>query len=301
MKFTEEATIDPRAETAILFASYEERCVRVAQDLSSSTFDGQALIFYNQDSTSERVLKNLDRIEALLNRSCQRMPVSVRDPEAMLTAVAATCIPSSLFVDITCFNRENLFPFLWGCRLGIDIFPSVQFGYSAPAKYGTWLSRDYLAPHNIVGFGGALEFSRERALICIVGYEAKRAIAVIQSSEPSSITLVTGSIPNAKEFAEQNYAVVLAAAGSSNFEIREINVIDPQRSLEDLTAIVGEKAKDAALHIAPFNTKLSCLAVYALWLENQDIRIWNSLPEVYNIRGYSRGHTQPRYFRAQWK
>ena len=50
--------------------------------------------------------------------------------------------------------------------------------------------------------------------------------------------------------------------GSSRFEVREIDVVDPGKCLEDLERIVHAHRSDA-IHVAPFNTKLSCLAVYA--------------------------------------
>ena len=74
----------------------------------------------------------------------------------------------------------------------------------------------------------------------------------------------------------------------------------PQGALNDITAIVNSQAAGSSIHIAPFNTKLSCLATYALWLDRRQIRIWNALPETYNLRGYSRGGTKPRYFDVDW-
>jgi hypothetical protein len=68
-----------------------------------------------------------------------------------------------------------------------------------------------------------------------------------------------------------------------------------------LRELLHRQDPTASIHIAPFNTKISCLATYSLWLENRRIRIWNALPETYNIRGYSEGDVEPKYFDVSWQ
>lgn len=300
MNFTENKKISKDIETAVLFASYESRCLRVAKQLAESEFDGEVLIFYCDDIKSGLVYENLIQFDKVLGGKCKKIPISFVNPEPVITAARKIGSRNSLLIDVTCFNRENLFPFLWASRIGIDVCPSLQFAYTAPQKYGSWLSRDYHMAHNLLGFGGGFISGGNRNLMCLVGYEANRALAVIETAEPSSVILALGSIPTRSEFDKRNRTSVLEVLGSNNFRIEQINVTDPQICLNDLSRILKAQHPAASFHIAPFNTKLSCVAVYALWLKNPSIRIWNALPERYNVRGYSKGDTDPRYFNVVW-
>jgi hypothetical protein len=207
--------------------------------------------------------------------------------------------PNKVIVDATCFNRENLFAFLWATRTGVHYFPEIVFSYTAPGSYGTWLSARYGPAHNIIGFAGASTGGAGRHLICCVGFESERANRVIQALEPSSVTLALGTKPTREEFLQRNRTAVIEVVGSSRFEVREINVVDPQECLDNLRALALEHSSDA-IHIAPFNTKLSCLAIYGLWLENKQIRIWNAQPGSYNLADYSKGVGAARFFAARW-
>jgi hypothetical protein len=301
MHFVEKAQADLNLDLAVLFASYEDRCLRIPRELSAAGYSGQVVVFYCDDLPSAAIKTNLDAIRALFPNSSTLRPVSFRDSSRIINAARTTNWSQCAIIDISCFNRENLFPFLWAVRLGIDIFPSWVFGYSAPEKYGSWLSRDYEPAHNIIGFSGGLAFSGKRHLIAVVGYESDRALKVIRALEPSSVTLAIGTVPTKAEFLLRNREAVREVLGSSNFELREVDVSHPERSADTLLKIVEDFRTENSLHFAPFSTKLSCLAIYALWQRDRGIRIWNAQPQIYNVLDYTKGSCAPRFFEVSWE
>jgi hypothetical protein len=289
-----------RFKTAILFASYEERCANVAGDLITSGFRGEVHILYCEDLPKESIKPKLHHLKSLFTHRIKMVPVLFRNPIPAIHAARKFDWEMPVLLDVSCFNRGNLFPFLWASALGIDVHPEISFAYSAPRSYGDWLSADYEEPKNIVGFSGGLEFARDRVLICAVGYETGRAIAVIRAAEPSRVILTVGTIPTLEEFCERNLKTVDEVHGSRAYEVHEIDVSDPSACKRDLESLTANFIDGTEVSFAPFSTKLSCLAIWALWLKDSSIRLWNAQPGLYNLLDYSKGSTKPRYFRVDW-
>lgn len=300
MNFFEAECNFGQLEMAILFASYEDRSTSVARNLLDSGFEGSVNVLFCDDLPSERIKSSLDEISRLFTSRVKIIPVSYHNPIPAIQAARNLDWHGTALIDISCFNRGNLFPFLWASGLGKDFQPAVTFAYSAPMNYGNWLSADYDEPRNIVGFSGGLEFSRDRILICVVGFEAGRAISVIQSAEPSKVILTIGTIPTREQFCGRNQRTVEEVHGSKNYMIYEINVSDPSACMENLGNIIRDFPDGTEINFAPFSTKLSCLGIWALWLQNKKIRIWNAQPKTYNLLNYSKGSMVPRYFHVDW-
>ncbi len=299
MQFIKEKSIG-QINDVILFASYEERSVCIAHELAKLGYGGSVKVFYCEDLSTPQIQDNLGTIESILSRNVQKIPVSYNNPIPMVKAAREMPRSDSILIDISCFNRGNLFPFLWSSGLGRECFINITFAYSPPENYGDWLSRDYEDPCNIIGFAGGLDFPKDRFLVCVVGYEVERALKVIAAAEPSQVFLTVGSKPTRVEFYERNRTAVERVLGSNNFEIQEIDVSDPNATLKDLCDIIKNITPGTAIDIAPFSTKLSCLGIWALWMQNKNIRIWNAQPKTYNLLNYSKGSTPPRYFSVEW-
>lgn len=287
-------------QVVILFASYEERSVQVAKELSALGYSGETRIFYCRELQTPSIQANVNAIEHILKGKTKAIPVSYHDPVPMIRSLSHTNKPNSVLIDISCFNRGNLYPFLWAIELGKKWFPEITFAYSPPNNYGAWLSRDYETPQNIVGFAGGQGFKKERLLICIVGYEVERALAVIKTIEPSKVILTVGKKPTKEDFFERNRLAVEEVLGSNNYEIISINVSSPEESFQNMNEMLRNVSPETAIHFAPFSTKLSCLGVWAVWLQNPHIRIWNAQPKIYNVLNYSKGSAAPCYFGIEW-
>lgn len=291
--------LDPLPDTAVLFASYESRCLSVARDLARRRYEGNTYVLYCADMGAPVIQNRAERIGAMLSGPVEFLPVSYQDPLPAIRAGGSLVKwGSRSLIDVTCFNRGNLFPFLWASGMGASLETEVVFAYARPRAYGSWLSRDLHLPINMPGFAGALDFPRDRLLVCLVGYESDRALAVINAAEPSSVILTLGAVPTKEEFLTRNRLAVQEVHGSSCYEVIEIDVSRPDATLAALAQIVSRVGADTAVDFAPFSTKLSCLAIWGLWLHDKRIRVWNCQPKVYNVRGYSRGSHDPQYYRV---
>ena len=153
----------------------------------------------------------------------------------------------------------------------------------------------------MIGFGGIGLFAVNRLLICLVGYESERVQTVIDSTEPSKVILAFGSVPTKRNFLEKNVLTAITIVASENYDLMEIDVSDPNKCKNILHNLISDFPHESEINIAPFSTKLSCIALWGLWLENQEIRILNSQPNVYNELGYSKGSNHPILFKVDWR
>src|SRR5688572_20250984 len=110
MNFEKTAATNADPETLVLFASYEERCVGVSEDLMQQGWRGRVYILHNTDVASERRVKNLRKLKIMWPRA-SLVGLSVKRPTPMLRFVNKFIWDRRILVDITCFNRENLFAF----------------------------------------------------------------------------------------------------------------------------------------------------------------------------------------------
>lgn len=285
---------------AVLFASYEPRCLVLPKLLQELGYEGPVTILYCEDALTTEVRASISAMQALFPSKAILRAVSVSDPVPAIYSGQALKGNRSVIVDVTCFTRENLFTLLWGWRLGWDSKPHIIFGYCPAEKYGPWLTRDFEHPHNIVGFGGFAGFQPVRNLLCLVGFDADRALKMIEYLEPTRTILGLGSNPTRSEFVEQNSSAVRAVSAQQGGEIRELPVSDPEATVGHLIELIGSLGDPKTISVAPFNNKLSCLATYFVWLSNRDLRICNVIPKSYNHLSYSAGFLAPIFFGVEW-
>ena len=85
----------------------------MARQLVDAGYSGNALVFYSSDMAAGAVMEHLEELTSLFPSRCDIVPVTAYHPGKMIEYVRKTRWPSSLLIDVTCFNRENLFTFLW--------------------------------------------------------------------------------------------------------------------------------------------------------------------------------------------
>ncbi len=140
MQFEQLQTIPCDVPLAVFVASYEGRCLSIAQELNKTGFEGEAIVLFCSDVLTVETRRNLDDLSALFPNRCKVVPITARSPNDMIAFARTTRWPSRLLIDVSCLNRENLFAFFWSLRLGMNSLPQAVFGYTSPMNYGSWLS-----------------------------------------------------------------------------------------------------------------------------------------------------------------
>ena len=64
--------------------------------------------------------------------------------------------------------------------------------------------------------------------------------------------------------------------------------------------ILEDIRSEYSIYFAPFNTKISCIGMWSVWLKNRDISIWNAQPMEYNLLNYSKGFNSAKYYEIDW-
>lgn len=202
-------------------------------------------------------------------------------------------------IDITTMPREVL------CMLyrQLDALSAPGFScifyYVPAASYGNnadsdriWLSSGVVAVRAVVGFSGVF-VPGPRHLIIMNGFEVARAAAIIESIEPSGVTIVrtsqSGSIsPEFYQVHEyikrelRHYVKDLP----DEIEIYPNSMKDTLVSLRRHIDFLSHKGVSNVC-IAPLNTKLTSLAAAELCVERPNVQLLYAQPGTYNTEAYS--------------
>ena len=306
----------------IASASYEERCLSLAQNIPHEKIN-RAVIFYLHDF-EEYVATNLLRLEAVFktnNISNELVELFHNKPIESSDRIIR-CLDNYLLdgtvreviIDITAFTHEiSLLLFMLFKRRYTEV--SVTFAYSNAADYDyveneayhssdKWLSKGIGDIRSILGYPGDLLPTKKTHLIVIVGYEYDRALSVISDMEPTSLSLgfgksasFTTEIQNdrgkhygAREHFDEVVRDSMAVVPKSRTYTFDVSCNDPRQAYRDIKQHLEQtnaSIKDKNIVLFAMNNKLSTLGVGLFALERDDIQLCYAPALLYNYSNYS--------------
>jgi len=292
--------------TLLCCSSFEERSTVIP-----SFFAKQGLkdinIFKNENLHS-----NIDENTLLINGYYNNIAtvISTKIDEPLLTTTRIKEVISSLvennkkniIIDITTFTHEMLLILFLSIYKRRNHFEKIQFLYLGAQDYSInedtekkWLSKGCKRIRSIFGYPGKIIPGNPIFLTVLVGYEHERAVIMIDEIDPEYLLLGKG-LPSDKSLTNISHKAPMIYFQNTldNFLSRRngINFFDFSCSeLEPTYKKIKEeinKYKNVNHIIVPLNTKISTLAVGILALENTNIQVCYSEPEIYNFDGYSK-------------
>lgn len=289
-------------------ASFEDRCASVAKSIDLGKIK-RAIVFYTEDD-SKYVCENKNRLMEIFNDKAEEVPIYHSDPIKTADAIREKIAEytskhsiKSVLIDITTFTHEDLLIMLYIINKivkGLD----VTYVYANASVYDPekeqkekWLSRGISEIRTILGYSGTISPTKKTHLIVIVGYEVERAISIINSMEPSKLSLAFGSPGNATTETDQEANLEFLKAvkeplmekidvSYTDISTFEISCNNPHETYLRMNDKINEE-KEYNVVIVPLNNKLSTVGVAWAAIKNEKVQVCYAQALVYNYKNYS--------------
>jgi hypothetical protein len=295
------SNIDGMIDVFLCSASYEDRCLSVPSIIASKV--EVPIICHFRKQTAPAV-ENLRRLEAIFGNNSVRVSFDRLDPlrnadrlQATLSKHLSDTQARRYLVDITTFTHENLLILLSILRRQVARNDVIDFVYTAAAEYAVglkpqdkWLSKGVRDVRSVLGYPGTARPSRKSHLVLLVGFEADRALELIESYEPSVLSLGFGdeaSATNPGHYSINKMVFRQIASKVSSYGEFSFSTTDPDKAALRIQEQI-DGTPDCNVLIAPMNTKLSTLGAASVAFCNSDIRLCYASPLIYNFSAYSR-------------
>lgn len=191
-------------------------------------------------------------------------------------------------VDISTMPREVIW---WVFAALEDAGGAISYVYHRPGEYASgWVTRDTERPRLVYQRSGISDFSKETCLLIISGFDADRAIQLIQFFEPKKILfgLQTGhQYQNQTSNVERNVAAI---GKPSNLHLQqfEIDAYSTDHGLQAMEYAIADSVSEFNIVAASLGPKLSAVALHQLARRNEDLALAYAATRQINPE-YSRG------------
>lgn len=277
--------------------SFEERCISLFRRVENLPKSLVISIIKNveYDKNFQKIIMNHEGNITIKNVASDTI---LNTTDKLVDALVDFILPvegeveKNIAIDISTFNRENLFLVLKILSLIKICRINCTFFYNVAADMNTeWLS---IGPYNVrpvLGYFGEQSPLRSTHLIIILGFELDRALEVIEAYEPMKLTILTGSKAESmwSEFYDRSNKVleVLKNTKYPTLEYKEISLINLDMIMRELET-VSKTNEEYNCVIAPLGNKITSLAVGLHALKNEKVQICYAKPQDYNKENYSK-------------
>jgi hypothetical protein len=287
-------------------SSFEERYIVIPSLFAKRGL--KDIIIFKNGKLHSNIEKNALIINGCYDNNASIISTKIDEPlltTSKIKAVISSLVENNnkkLIIDITTFTHEMLLVLLMGIYKNRTHFDNIQYLYLGAKDYSInekteekWLSKGCKKIRSVFGYPGKLIPGNSICLTVLVGYEHERAAIMIEEIDPDFLLLGKG-LPSDKSLTNLLHKAPMLHFQNTldNFLSRRdgTNYFDFSCSELELTykKIKEEinKYSNANHIIVPLNTKISSLAAGILALENPNIQVCYSEPEIYNFDGYSK-------------
>jgi len=295
------STLDDDYDVFICSASFEQRCLCIPSKIKKKKFQ-KAIIIENIKGPT-LISENAKQLIELFSAKTVSVQIDIND--SLLIADRITKEISGLsgrkikvLIDVTTFTHEVLMVCLKVLHINSRV-KSITCVYVNASEYcpgqsleNKWLSKGCEAIRPILGYPGMLLPSQKTHLIVIVGYEYNRAVDLITSLEPNSISLVYGAPSDSitekdREANEKfNELVKQMTFEFSNVESITIPCNDPHKTAKALLELYEAHEMDNII-VVPMNNKMSTVGVALSTFSNERVQVCYAPAVIYNETNYS--------------
>jgi hypothetical protein len=295
-----------RLDLFICSASFEQRCVSVAEKVSARVERALVIRIQEGKNASEA---NFRSLKLIFKRKLFEIKASRESPTLTANAFSAEIMPEvekamsgNVLIDITTFTHEHLL-ILLGLLRAKSLLTKITMVYTSASEYSfntneenVWLSRGVRQARSVLGYPGQFAPSKRLHLMILAGFESERAQTLIELMEPARLSLGIGSINNSispahhsrnehffsrlKNFVEHKKTM------NTEVDTFEFSCVDPLAARDAILAQT-EKYREFNTVISPMNTKVSTVGAGLAALDCERIQVVYALPAEYNESGYS--------------
>lgn len=182
-------------------------------------------------------------------------------------------------IDASAINKETLLEIMYI----LEQFLSIEIGiiYLTPEDYGNYQYDSYKVPYSMSFSPGIQLMGKKNILVLLSGYEGLGEIALTRYIEPSVLYIGIAEPSSEEQFFRENKKnkekVIAEFSKYEGIEIKDFiySGNNITQCTEDILKLFKENKElsDCNLFIAPMNNKLTTLAVFNIWRDNQNIQI----------------------------
>jgi hypothetical protein len=280
-------------------ASFEERCESIPMALRGARIQ-KVFVCENRNSFAA-VSASAKRIRASFGRRAKPVVLDKWDPlygADQLDTMTASCVSAgidTIAVDVTTFTHESLLIFLKilhsrlreGHTLYLLYNPAEEYAVGLPDEE-KWLCKGIKEIRSVLGYSGRMVPSKGQHLIVLMGFEPERTVEIVESYEPTALSLGCGEGAFGEKHHHLNWSfhqsVVARYPGCFQFVFPTEDPIGARDSILRQKELGG----DLNTVVAPMNTKLSTIGAAMAGIEADDMQLCYASARHYNIDGYSR-------------
>lgn len=296
-------TIQGKVDYFITSASYEERCLKVAEKLKGIN-PTKTIVCCNVANAYNK--ENLEYLKQLFGESYSLIKLIADNPtannDALLSVIITIALenPNLIVVDITTFTHETLLILFRLLKLILPSITNVKFIYLEASAYSwnienvseKWLSKGIGEIRSIIGYPGIFNPSRQTHLIVLVGFEADRTIKLIEKYDSNIVSLGLG----VKKTANPNNHSIMEMARKKHQDLvalfPHVEVFDFCLESPDDTREAIEKQiflyPNTNVVVATMNNKVSTIGAGMLAIANFEIQLCYVKATQYNTPYYSK-------------
>lgn len=295
--------IQGKIDYFITSASYEERCLKVADKINSLN-PTKAIVCCNVSNEYNK--ENLDYLIKLFgdrHRVLELIPdnPTINNKLLLLQIISiASEKPNQIVIDITTFTHETLLILFRLFKLILPISTNVKFIYFEASDYSwnienpeeKWLSKGIGEIRSIIGYPGIFNPSKQTHLIVLVGFEADRTIKLIEKYDSTIVSLGLGikkaTNPNNQsimEIARRKHKELVAMF--PHVEVFDFCLESPDDTRSAIERQI-EKYPNTNVIVATMNNKVSTIGAGMLGLDNIEVQLCYVKAMQYNTGYYSK-------------
>lgn len=281
--------------------SFEERCTIIPLALNSNEIKNN-LFFINKPTSIDLDLKtrNATTIKDHLGK-INTIELVKDDPLETARIIYSSLLANNfksrkkILIDITTFTHESLLILIRIITHMASSNQSIYLAYNPAKEYAPtisndkdkWLSKGVKEIRTVLGYPGVFEPRKEFHLIILAGMEFERTGKLIESFEPSLLSLGFPTEKGSPAFSAfkknlDEYQKILSVYHSDMIKLFEFSAYDPIKSKEMIFDHY-KKYLDYNTVIAPMNNKLSTVAVGLLSIQETKIQLCYPLPNIHNM------------------
>ncbi len=282
----------PSNSAMLCFASFEERCITLAENIDPNKFQ-KAFVFRNINPSIKNHSKTYFNMLSERLNAPETIEVDLDFPVDLaekIIAVLQKIVRSNIYnvvVDISTFTHEALLILIKQLYIQQGYFKTIYFVYNGASKYAAWLSMGCKTIRNVVGYPGCFNPAYKDHLIVLTGFEKERTTKLVELFDPDVLSFGYGSEPTdsnhqdtmAKMKDDFNAWFRNLGLPSNSFDF-SCSSID--RTVNQVKEIINN-SKNENIVLVPLNTKLSTISAALVALKDIRVQVVYPIPETYNV------------------
>ena len=298
-----------RVDHLLMSVSYEERALGVWHALRGAV-QRERVVFFNENHT-DYLSANLSKVRSD-DPGAKVVPLDSDEPlvtfDRLRESVRSLAVSGArtVAVDITGFTREALCVLVYLLEQELPQNSKVTCIYSKAQSYGAsksggWLSQGVREVRSILGFSGLGRLTGPTRLILLPGYEVECALEIVESVQPSRLSL--GFVTAANSVAPPLNEVLEGFAGrleafyaGGQIERFDFSSVDPFVTRDRVLAVSAEGSEGENTVVACLNTKPAMLGAALACVKNPALQLIYAQPVCYNTAGYSKPSDEVLFF-----